>query len=49
MRRCARLEREANLPLFNGLPDDEREDHLANNLPLPCYYFDYIFGTSTGG
>jgi len=25
------------------------EDITNRSLPLPCHYFDYIFGTSTGG
>ena len=25
------------------------EDHNSGELPLPCRYFDFIVGTSTGG
>lgn len=28
---------------------DQAKDPLANSPPLPCHYFDYVVGTSTGG
>lgn len=29
---------------------DSRSSHqLDEQLPLPCHYFNYVFGTSTGG
>lgn len=29
--------------------EDRQHYSKAEKLPLPCHYFDYIFGTSTGG
>lgn len=29
--------------------DDTLINSIDGNLPLPCHYFDYIFGSSTGG
>ncbi|KAF8533669.1 hypothetical protein BDD12DRAFT_702439, partial [Trichophaea hybrida] len=29
--------------------EDREHYSIAGELPLPCHYFDYIFGTSTGG
>lgn len=35
---------------YDKMPDGYRYDHeVDNELPLPCHYFDYMFGTSTGG
>ncbi len=28
---------------------NKEQDPLTNKKPLPCHYFDYIVGTSTGG
>jgi hypothetical protein len=28
---------------------DGEKDPLTTKSPLPCHYFDYIVGTSTGG
>lgn len=28
---------------------DSEQDPLTTRAPLPCHYFDYIVGTSTGG
>jgi hypothetical protein len=45
------LERNANLkngtrqPNGTSAPPPKADD----TLPLPCHYFDYIVGTSTGG
>jgi hypothetical protein len=29
--------------------EDSQHYSTVGQLPLPCHYFDYIFGTSTGG
>jgi hypothetical protein len=54
MRCCADIEREENRRLREhhapGVPyDNPTLDPLNAGLPLPCHYFDYIVGTSTGG
>lgn len=38
-------EHELDQQLENSDDDDEVDD----GLPLPCHYFGYMFGTSTGG
>jgi hypothetical protein len=46
------LEKEDNakLRIAHSLPEVERErDPLTTKNPLPCHYFDYFVGTSTGG
>jgi hypothetical protein len=52
---CGRLEGERNRLLCHqhGPQDVDHTnpppDPLDFSLPLPCHYFDYIVGTSTGG
>lgn len=43
-------EEDAQLRNTHSLTDYDREnDPLTTKAPLPCHYFDYIVGTSTGG
>ncbi|KAL1301849.1 hypothetical protein AAFC00_006034 [Neodothiora populina] len=42
MEECLQLEYAYDEAYHQSSPDDEQ-------LPLPCHYFDYMFGTSTGG
>jgi len=40
----------AKIAELESLDNEDGPQHMAADLlPLPCHYFDYIFGTSTGG
>jgi patatin-like phospholipase/acyl hydrolase len=45
------IEREEAQPGFANIPNARgvSTQSAKKTLPLPCHYFDYIFGTSTGG
>lgn len=48
--RMAEKQNNARLRTAHSLPEIENEqDPLTTSNPLPCHYFDYIVGTSTGG
>jgi patatin-like phospholipase/acyl hydrolase len=48
--RAQEKEEGAALRNFHSITDYDREqDPLTTKNPLPCHYFDYIVGTSTGG
>lgn len=48
MKEALRIEHELDDALDpNGSSPSSR--HRDNQLPLPCHYFNYVFGTSTGG
>ena len=43
-------EEDAKLRNAHSITDYDREkDPLTTKSPLPCHYFDYVVGTSTGG
>jgi hypothetical protein len=43
-------EEDAKLRNAHSITDYDREkDPLTTKNPLPCHYFDYVVGTSTGG
>src|SRR5277367_3893897 len=43
-------EEDAELRDAHSITDYDREkDPLTTKSPLPCHYFDYVVGTSTGG
>jgi hypothetical protein len=48
---CAQeKEEDAKLRNAHSITDYDREkDPLTTKNPLPCHYFDYVVGTSTGG
>jgi|ERR1700722_6069886 hypothetical protein len=48
---CAQeKEEDAKLRNAHSITDYDRErDPLTTKSPLPCHYFDYVVGTSTGG
>ncbi|KAF8537718.1 hypothetical protein BDD12DRAFT_717299, partial [Trichophaea hybrida] len=43
MQRIAEIERADNCLSTAGMASPSQQ------LPLPCHYFDYVFGSSTGG
>jgi hypothetical protein len=48
--RVVEKENNAKLRTVHSLPEVKTEDDpLTTRSPLPCHYFDYIVGTSTGG
>jgi hypothetical protein len=48
--RVVEKENNAKLRTVHSLPEVKTEDDpLTTRNPLPCHYFDYIVGTSTGG
>jgi patatin-like phospholipase/acyl hydrolase len=48
--RAQEKEEDAALRNSHSITDYDREqDPLTTKNPLPCHYFDYIVGTSTGG
>ena len=60
MDKCGQRERELDRQMLARMLESERQ-HLASpydgfqrfaedpDPPLPCHYFDYVIGTSTGG
>ncbi|KAF8535195.1 acyl transferase/acyl hydrolase/lysophospholipase [Trichophaea hybrida] len=49
MEKIAQLENETPHLRTQSNNDDTSTHRIDDNLPLPCHYFDYIFGTGTGG
>jgi hypothetical protein len=48
--RAQEKEEDAELRNVHSITDYDRErDPLTTKSPLPCHYFDYVVGTSTGG
>lgn len=47
--RVVEKENNAKLRTAKSLPEVEIEKDPLTRNPLPCHYFDYIVGTSTGG
>jgi hypothetical protein len=48
--RAQEKEEDAELRNVHSITDYDREnDPLTIKSPLPCHYFDYVVGTSTGG
>jgi hypothetical protein len=48
--RAQEKEEDAELRNAHSITDYDRErDPLTTKSPLPCHYFDYVVGTSTGG
>ena len=48
--RAQEKEEGAELRNVHSITDyDKEKDPLTTKSPLPCHYFDYVVGTSTGG
>ena len=48
--RAQEKEEDAELRNVHSITDyDKEKDPLTTKSPLPCHYFDYVVGTSTGG
>jgi hypothetical protein len=48
--RAQEKEEDAELRNAYSINDyDKEKDPLTTKSPLPCHYFDYVVGTSTGG
>lgn len=43
MKECGNIERELDTKEGHPISDEDR------GTPLPCHYFEYVAGTSTGG